>query len=155
VSLAVFLRRAVPADVGALVALERASSLHPWNETQLAAEVERVEPDAVIVMDGRAGLRAWCAYRIAVGELLILNLAVDPAERRRGLGRRLLEFALRKGSAAGASRALLEVRASNEAARSLYAKSGFAPIGSRKEYYAQPLEDAVLLARPLAPTDLS
>jgi len=155
VSLAVFLRRALTADIGALVELERASSLHPWNEPQIAAEVARAEPDAVIVMEARAGLRAWCAYRVAVGELLILNLAVDPAERRRGLGRRLLEFALRKGASAGASRALLEVRASNEAARSLYAKFGFAPIGSRKDYYTQPLENAVVLARPLAPTDLS
>jgi [ribosomal protein S18]-alanine N-acetyltransferase len=147
----VFLRRALAADVDALVGLERASSLHPWNAAQLAAEIARPEPDAVMVMDGRAGPRAWCAYRIAVGELLILNLAVDPAERRRGLGRRLLQKALRRGAAAGASRALLEVRASNDAARSLYAKSGFVPIGLRKDYYVEPLEDALVLARPLAP----
>jgi ribosomal-protein-alanine N-acetyltransferase len=43
------------------------------------------------------------------------------------------------------------VRASNEAARSLYAKSGFAPIGSRRDYYVEPLEDALVLARALAP----
>ena len=150
-SVAVFLRRALPADVAALVELERASSLHPWNEAQLAAEIARAEPDAVIVMDGRVGVRAWCAYRLAAGELEILNLAVDPADRRLGLGRRLLEAALRRGAAAGVGRALLEVRASNDPARSLYAKSGFVAIGLRKDYYVEPLEDALVLARPLAP----
>jgi len=53
-------------------------------------------------------------------------------------------------------RALLEVRASNDVARSLYAKSGFVAIGLRKDYYVEPLEDALVLARPLAPgPDLS
>jgi [ribosomal protein S18]-alanine N-acetyltransferase len=156
VSVAVFLRRALPADVEALVELERAASLHPWNEAQLAVEIARAAPDGVLVMEGRAGVRAWCAYRLAVGELQILNLAVEPRERRRGLGRRLLEAALRRGTAAGAGRALLEVRASNDAARSLYAKSGFVAIGLRKDYYVEPLEDALVLARPLAPgPDLS
>ena len=149
-SVALFLRRAVATDVAALAALERAASLHPWNEAQLAAELERVLPDSVIVMDGRAGVRAWCAYRVAVGELQILNLAVDPRARRRGLGRCLLETALRRGVTAAATRALLEVRASNAAARSLYAKFGFVPLGVRKNYYAEPIEDALVLARPLA-----
>jgi ribosomal-protein-alanine N-acetyltransferase len=151
VSGALFLRCAGPTDVERLAALERAASLHPWNAAQLAAELERALPDAVLVLEGRAGLRAWCAYRVAVGELQIMNLAVEPEERRRGLGRHLLEAALRRGIAAGASRALLEVRASNDAARSLYAKFGFAPLGVRRNYYVEPAEDALVLARSLGP----
>src|SRR4030095_17049032 len=98
---------------------------------------------------GRIGLRAWCAYRLAAGELEILNLAVAPGDRRLGLGRRLLEAALRRGATAGASRALLEVRASNDAARSLYSEFGFVSLGVRKDYYVEPREDALVLACPL------
>jgi ribosomal-protein-alanine N-acetyltransferase len=150
VSGALFLRRALPADVAALVALEREASVHPWNEAQLSSEIERAAPDAVLVLDGRAGVRAWCAYRLAAGELAILNLAVHPGERRRGLGRFLLEAALRRAAGAGANQALLEVRASNAAARALYANFGFVPFGLRKDYYVEPLEDALVLVRALA-----
>lgn len=147
---ALFLRRAGPADQGALVALEAIASRHPWNEAQIAAELARRAPDAVLALDGRTGVRAWCAIRVAVGELQVLNLAVHPELRRRGFGRFLLDAALRAGARAGASRALLEVRASNAAARELYARFGFVALGLRKDYYSVPQEDALVLARELA-----
>jgi len=149
VSGGVFLRGAEPGDLAALVALDAAASVHPWNEAQIAAELARAAPDAVLALDGRRGLRGWCAYRLAVGELTILNLAVHPLDRRRGLGRLLLEAALRAGERGGARRALLEVRASNAAARTLYALFGFAPIGVRRDYYRLPGEDALVLGREL------
>jgi ribosomal-protein-alanine N-acetyltransferase len=143
------LRRARPQDLAALVALERVASLDPWAERQVADELVRGAGGEVLVLEGRGGLRGWCALRVAVGELEILRLAVHPEERRRGRARALLGAALRAGMRAGASRALLEVRASNAAARSLYAHFGFVPIGVRKEYYRCPAEDAVVLARAL------
>lgn len=149
-SAAVYLRRSRPEDVDGLASLELAASVHPWNEAQIRAELARPAPDAVLALDGRLGLRAWCAYRVAVGELQVLNLAVHPHERRRGFGRFLLEAALRAGERAGASRALIEVRASNTAARTLYSLFGFVPLGKRKQYYSLPPEDALVLARELA-----
>ena len=143
------LRRAGPADVAALSALEQRASLHPWSEAQVAAELDRPAPDAVLVLEAHAGVRGWCAYRVAVGELQVLSLAIDPDERRRGLGRVLLEAALRAGRRGGASRALLEVRVSNAAARALYSLLGFAPLGLRKLYYSEPPEDGLVLARAL------
>jgi ribosomal-protein-alanine N-acetyltransferase len=80
----------------------------------------------------------------------VLNLAVDPGARRRGYGRALLAAALRAGARAGASRALLEVRASNAEALALYAHFGFERIGVRRDYYREPLEDAFVLARALS-----
>jgi ribosomal-protein-alanine N-acetyltransferase len=144
-----FLRRATPGDLAALVALELEASRHPWNEAQVAGELSRPAPDSVLALDGHAGVRAWCAFRLVVGELQILNLAVHPAERRRGFGRLLLDAALRAGARAGASRALLEVRAGNAAARQLYAAFGFVPLGLRKDYYSLPREDALVLARAI------
>lgn len=79
--------------------------------------------------------------QIGPGEREILNLAVDPAERRTGIARRLLEDAL--GSAHSAW--FLEVRASNAAAIRLYESLGFQRTGSRKNYYYEPAEDAIVM----------
>jgi ribosomal-protein-alanine N-acetyltransferase len=68
-------------------------------------------------------------------EAHIISLAVDPAHRRRGLGRRILEELLSQARAAGCRWATLEVRASNQAAIRLYESAGFQLLGRRKGYY--------------------
>ncbi len=147
----VLLRRAGESDAQALAALERAASLHPWSEAQLRDELVRAAPDAVLLLEDARGIRAYCALRVVIDELHVMNLAVEAQARRQGLARVLVSRALVLGARAGARRALLEVRASNHAARSLYAKSGFRPIGERKGYYSDPPDDALVLARDLAP----
>ena len=147
--LPVFLRRAEPGDTAEIAALERAASLHPWSERQVRDELARPAPDAVLVLEGPSGVLAWCAVRLLVDELHVMNLAVDDRVRRRGFAGFLLRKCLERGARAGAVRALLEVREGNAAARALYAKAGFAPIGERKAYYPDPPEDAVVLAREL------
>ena len=79
--------------------------------------------------------------RVAEGEVEILNLAVDPAERRRGVATWLVGEAL----ASGAGRWFLEVRASNQAARKLYEKFGFQEVTRRPGYYQDSGEDAVVM----------
>jgi ribosomal-protein-alanine N-acetyltransferase len=145
----VLLRRAESADAAALGELERGASLHPWSEAQIQSELAREAPDGVLLLEAREGPRGYCAYRVAAGELSVLNLAVRPSERGRGYGRVLLAAALRAGARAGAARALLEVRASNLAALALYARFGFSRLGQRRAYYREPVEDAVVLARGL------
>jgi ribosomal-protein-alanine N-acetyltransferase len=147
----VALRRAGPDDTAALAALEWESSLHPWSGEQLRGELVRPHPDEVLVLEARAGILAYCATRVVLDELHVMNLAVHPRARRQGLGRALLEAALRRGGRAGARRALLEVRAGNEAARALYAQSGFVVLARRREYYREPLEDALVLVLEALP----
>jgi ribosomal-protein-alanine N-acetyltransferase len=147
VSRGAFLRRAGPADTHALSELERAASLHPWSEAQMRAELERSAPDAVLVLESRGGILAYGAFRMVLDELHVMGLAVRPEARRRGLGRFLLGIALARAGRAGATRALLEVRAGNTAARALYTECGFVPLGLRKQYYADPPEDALVLVR--------
>lgn len=130
-----------------MTAVERASSLHPWTEAQIRAELERDAPDAVLALEGREGIVAYCALRIVVDEMHVMSLVVRPEARRRGLGRFLLGIALVRGWRAGATRALLEVRAGNTAARALYTESGFVPLGRRQQYYSDPPEDALVLVR--------
>ncbi|MDX2179443.1 MAG: GNAT family N-acetyltransferase [Bryobacteraceae bacterium] len=95
--------------------------------------------DPLRVVDGVAIL----VYRqVAEGEFEILNLAVAPEARRRGLARALVADALSLGG-----RWFLEVRESNAAARALYGSLGFREIGERRAYYNDPPEKAIVLVR--------
>lgn len=85
------------------------------------------------------------ARRIA-GDLEILNFAVQPNSRRRGLGAALLQQAFAWGKEFGAEKSLLEVRESNFAALRFYEKHGFEVVGRRSRYYVSPIEDALVLA---------
>ena len=82
----------------------------------------------------------------SIQELEIYNIAVRSSYRQQGLGKRLLFHALKMAWQYGIERALLEVRPSNAAALALYAASGFAICGSRKNYYKDSREDALILA---------
>jgi ribosomal-protein-alanine N-acetyltransferase len=150
----VLLRRAHAADVRALAALEAACFTHPWTEAQMAEEVATPPPAGVLVLEGPqgaggppGGLRAYCAFRLVLDEMQVMTLAVAPAARRRGLARWLLRFAMAKAARAGARRALLELRAGNRAALTLYESLGFRRLGVRRAYYRAPVEDALTLVR--------
>jgi ribosomal protein S18 acetylase RimI-like enzyme len=82
----------------------------------------------------------------AAGEAELLRIAVDPAHRGGGLGRRLLEACQRDLEAEGPVQLFLEVRASNAAAIRLYRACGWAPCGMRRGYYPDG-EDAALFRR--------
>ncbi|MBO4220730.1 MAG: ribosomal protein S18-alanine N-acetyltransferase [Clostridia bacterium] len=81
------------------------------------------------------------------GELQVLDIAVSPRARRRGVGRALLESLMDAGAAGGAETFFLEVRRSNLPAIGLYEKLGFVRYGERKGYYSDPAEDAVVMKR--------
>jgi len=83
----------------------------------------------------------------------IMNLAVAPSWRRRGLARWLLGFAMRQAWRSGSRRAFLEVRGSNLEALNLYEGLGFARLGVRRDYYHEPREDAVVLGLAALPSD--
>jgi ribosomal-protein-alanine N-acetyltransferase len=99
---------------------------------------------------GGSGIVAYVCFWIVFEELRLMNLAVDPAWRRRGLATALVRHALREGAKQGTVRATLEVRASNAAARSLYEKLGFRETARRASYYTNPVEDAVLMETPIS-----
>lgn len=89
------------------------------------------------------------AVRTIAGDAEILNLAIDPVWRGRGLGRSLLETALASCKAKGARSVFLEVRESNSVARAFYAALGFVEAGRRPGYYRDPDEAALVLSRVL------
>jgi [ribosomal protein S18]-alanine N-acetyltransferase len=93
-----------------------------------------------------SGLTGFLVARLIADEVEILNLAVDPAMRRRGIGKSLLNEAIAWAGKNGAARAYLEVRQRNQGALEFYKARGFRPIGMRPNYYFNPPDDATLLA---------
>jgi ribosomal-protein-alanine N-acetyltransferase len=79
------------------------------------------------------------------GEADVINLAVDPAHRRHGIGRRLLRAAVAYCRRRRIPLVWLRVRASNRSARAFYRRCGFAVVGRFRGYYEEPREDAVLM----------
>lgn len=152
---ALWLERGRAEDVPQLAALEAESFSHPWTEEQIRQEIAAPPPGAVLVLRAvvpsvsgatTTMLVAYCAYRIVVDEMHVMDVAVAPRWLRRGLARWLLRFCLTRAARDGAVRAVLEVRSGNAAARKLYAGLGFSEIGRRRDYYAAPVEDAVVLS---------
>jgi ribosomal-protein-alanine N-acetyltransferase len=147
---------AVPEDAEALAVLERQCYSHPWTrrhfEQALAdpRQVVLVARDAWEPGDGR-GIVAYCALAVVTDEIQIHNLAVRSDARRQGLARLLLAVGLDVGARRGGRRALLEVRASNAAALTLYREAGFLPVARRKGYYSGPPEDAIVMRRDALP----
>jgi ribosomal-protein-alanine N-acetyltransferase len=80
-----------------------------------------------------------------------MNLAVHPDHRRQSIGEDLARWVLRMGSEEGCRTGILEVRPSNSPARRLYEKLGFKAVGTRRGYYRDPKEDAlIMLIEPLS-----
>jgi [ribosomal protein S18]-alanine N-acetyltransferase len=104
-----------------------------------------------VVHERGGAMLAYAVMSMAVGEAHILNLAVDPTQRRRGLGRFVLLHLLQIARAAHSTIVLLEVRRSNKAAIRLYQAQGFQQIGTRRGYYPghEQREDAFVLALDL------
>jgi len=137
-----------PAEIEAILAVEEASFTNPWTREMYVTELENRGVSYCYVARGADGrIAGFCSFWHVVDELHINNLAVLPACRRTGVATALLDRVLREGARLGARRVTLEVRRSNEAARALYERFGFAVAGVRRAYYAKPVEDAIVLCR--------
>jgi len=148
------LEAATDEDIPALLALERLCFSQPWTAHHFREAMADPERGLVLVFRGPwrgggpgRGVLAYCSFQTVVDEMHIHNLAVDPAQQRRGLGRKLLEMALGLAARRGAQRALLEVRQSNWAAQRLYRSLGFQGVAVRRGYYTHPSEDALVLEK--------
>lgn len=136
------------ADIDAILAIEEASFTNPWTREMYLAELENPDVSYCFLAKTEEGaVVGFCSFWRVLDELHINNLAVSPAHRRRGVASALLMHVLREGAALGATRATLEVRRSNEEARALYQRFGFAVAGVRRGYYTNPPEDALVLWR--------
>lgn len=141
-------RLATPADLDGVIAIEQASFNNPTTREWYEAELRR---PAVCFIYGlrttEAPVAAFCAFWLVADQAHINNLAVRPELRRQGLASQLLEAVIAEAAHLGAAVITLEVRRSNEPALRLYTGAGFREAGVRKNYYTNPVEDALLLVR--------
>ncbi len=141
-------------DVEALVELEQRCHRHPWRASSFREEMGDPARGAVIVLrapfepaERGRGIVGYYAYQVVADEMHLLNLAVAPEHQRAGLGGFLLARAIEQGARRGAKGVFLEVRRSNRVAQALYERFGFLTLAVRRDYYADPREDALVLAR--------
>jgi ribosomal-protein-alanine N-acetyltransferase len=136
------------ADLAPILGIERRAMANPWTEAQLRAEQSAGNGVAWAAESGEA-LCGYAFFRTCAPECELLHLVVAPERRRQGVGAELLRQAFAHFAETRFAVCFLEVRVSNQAARRLYAKFGFVQVGQRKNYYNQPVEDALLLRRNL------
>lgn len=103
----------------------------------------------VLIAESVNELIGFGVLGLAADDAEIESLAVSEAWRRRGIARRLCEDLFGWARARGAKRASLEVRVSNNAARALYESLGFHEVATRRGYYRDPEEDALVMTTEL------
>ena len=137
-------------DLDQVIAIEEATFYNPTTREWYEREMQRPEVCFIYVLrTPDVPVAAFCAFWLVADQAHINNLAVRPELRGRGLGIKLLEAMIAEAQRLGATSLTLEVRASNLAARALYAKAGFAQEAVRKNYYTNPVEDALILVRKM------
>lgn len=137
-----------PDDIPEIVSIERLSFSTPWSETSFRSEIySRYSITRVAELNGI--IVGYVCVKHVADECHLLDLAVHPDYRRRGIARALLNDVIQELKIKGCRFFYLEVRTSNYAARKLYEKFGFNMVGVRKGYYVNPAEDAVIMMMEL------
>ena len=146
------LRRMTLGDLPRVMELENQAFSNPWSPEMVKNELSHDWSTILLGelrIDGRWLICAMAIFWLVADEIHILNVATDGVYRRQGLARRVLTAALTHAREHRCTRAILEVRRSNEPAINLYASLGFLKIGLRPNYYQDNREDAVVMAADL------
>ena len=138
------IRSAAPTDAASLVAIERRCFSDPWSETSFREALDSPWSFGLVAHTGN-GAAGYLIAREVAGTGEVLNLAVAPDFRRRGVARALLRAGLTFLRRRRVEEVFLEVRESNRSAQALYQSLGFRPVGQRAAYYRNPKEDALVL----------
>jgi [ribosomal protein S18]-alanine N-acetyltransferase len=136
------------ADLDAVAELEARCFTNPWTREMLARELAQSDVAQVFILrlPGQI-VGGFCSCWIIVDELHLNTVAVDYPYRRLGLATHLVTTVMTEAARHGVTRATLEVRASNVAARRLYEGLGFAVRATRAAYYILPEDDALIMWR--------
>jgi len=131
-------------DLPEIVSIETASFTTPWSETLFYNEIcKAIAVSRVAKINGKV-VGHLCA-NVILDEGHILNLAVHPEFRGLGIASSLIKEMIDIMRDRNCRSVFLEVRISNEQARIMYQKLGFSLLGTRKNYYISPVEDAVIM----------
>ena len=135
------------AEIGRMMAIERQSFPSPWSEDDVDAALSSGGRLRCLGITDGGTLVGWGCFGLGPGFAHIMTLAIDPAYRHRGFGKRLLDSMLLAASDAGARYAELECREGNKAAQALYKRAGFKQAGRQERYYTDTGEDALIYVK--------
>lgn len=126
--------------------LEKNCFVHPWSRQSLESELSNKNSLFLTAIDDNRVV-GYIGMNVVIDEGYIFNVAVDENYRKKGIGSALIGELVTFGKKNNLCFLTLEVRESNEIARSLYTKFGFIKSGERKNYYKEPVENAVLMTK--------
>ena len=135
-----------PAHVAQIAQLEKVCFNDPWSENSIASELENELSLWLVAVDDET-VAGYVGSQSVLGETDMMNIAVHPDYRRKGIGEGLVTELARQLKAKGNHSLMLEVRVSNAPAKALYEKLGFEAVGLRRNYYRNPREDALILRK--------
>ena len=132
--------------VAQVAQLEAICFSDPWSENSVASELRNPLSLWLVALEGEK-VAGYIGSQTVLDETDMMNVAVHPDYRRRGIGEALILELVAQLKARSSRCLTLEVRASNSPALTLYEKLGFSQIGRRKNYYRNPREDALILRK--------
>lgn len=132
--------------VSQVALLEKECFADPWSEKSIASELTNPLALWLVAQEGDT-LMGYVGSQTCLDETDMMNIAVSPAFRRRGIAKGLIEALVAALREKGSRQLTLEVRASNAPAIRLYNSLGFTQVGLRKNYYQNPKEDALILRK--------
>ena len=135
-------------DVSAIAKLEQICFSDPWSEASIKSELNN-PLSYWLVADDNGTIAGYVGSQSVLDSADMMNIAVAPEYRRRGVGRMLINNLISYLREQMVIALLLEVRVSNMAAISLYQKFGFQQVGRRPRYYHNPREDALIFRKGL------
>jgi len=138
-------------DLPGVLEIEQASFSNPWSREAFLASLDRGDVAAYVYAPGRRVL-AYLVMNFDGMEAHIMNLAVHPEYRRRGMAQECLRFAERIARRREVSRIALEVEESNLAAQLCYKKAGYRGVRVLRNFYAETDEDGYRMVRRLVNT---
>ncbi|MGL4767082.1 MAG: ribosomal protein S18-alanine N-acetyltransferase [Formosimonas sp.] len=142
-------RRLQPADLPAVAELEATVQRDPWSREQILAVADLLNANYMAwVAEDDGAIVGYLIAQHVVDAFEILTIGVAQTQQKRGIGRGLWACAWDEMQRQQPhTTCFLEVRSSNLAAQALYARCGFTAVGRRKNYYANPREDALILQK--------
>ncbi len=147
------LRRLDLSDLAAVERIERESYPAPWSRSMFASELAKPSSLSLAAVTEDGELVGYLVLSRYVDAWHVMNVAVDPAWRRRGVASALLERLLAETQGDTERGYTLEVRVSNVDAIRLYERFGFRARGLRRAYYTDNREDALIMWRDAAVSD--
>lgn len=132
-------------DLETVLEVARESMPTPWSLGQFSVELQYDQ--GVRLVAEQEKLCGFIVFRLIVPEAELLQLAVLPCLRRRGVASSLVLNGLRQLHLQQVEECFLEVRKGNRKGRCFYQQAGFQQVGLRKKYYADPVDDAVLMKK--------